>query len=128
MESTKRACQGPPGKRFYFQPDLRSLFNRSSKLLIVAHYGSKGVFLPAAIICPSQFITAAANQEFTVAERQLQRTWAWTWTWIWTPEHFVLILFGNSSICPRLSDRKSYCSTFQNLWILIEVDPEQSES
>ena len=35
------------------------------------------MFLPGAIICPSQFITGA-NQEFTIAERQLKRTWAWT--------------------------------------------------
>ena len=67
----------------------------------MAHYGSKGVFLPAAIICPSQFITAAANQEFTVAERQLQRTWTWAATRTFYLETFF----------PRLSDRKSYCST-----------------
>ena len=56
----------------------------------MAHYGSKGMFLPGAIICPSQFITAA-NQEFTVAERQLQRTWAWAWAW--TPEQFCFDTF-----------------------------------
>ena len=65
------------GKRCYLASLFISLFYRSSKLLIVAHYGSKGVFLPAAIICPSQFITGA-NQEFTIAERQLKWTWAWT--------------------------------------------------
>ena len=71
-------------------PVLISLFYRSSKLLIVAHYaGSKDMLLPGAIICPSQFITAA-NQEFTVAERQLQRTWAATRT------------FYFDTFCPRL--------------------------
>ena len=78
------------GKRCYLASLFISLFYRSSKLLIVAHYhDSKDMFLPGAIICPSQFITGA-NQEFTIAERQLQRTWAATRT------------FYFDTFCPRL--------------------------
>ena len=69
------------------------------------------MLLPGAIICPSQFITGA-NQEFTIAERQLKRTWAWTNRTF----HFDTFL-------PKIEvHSKSF--GFWSEWILIIVDPK----